>query len=191
MEIKILNSQIEFFKNEEEFINSPNDGVVIAVLENTEVIYNENSGCNLEYCNTHNIKAHKGKINTIGTGVVTLGSIVLTVKHKMSEGGESLSDRFSKALAKYLEDKGLSSVRCDNNDVMVEDGKVASGGEIIKNGFNYMGYQISINQDIIAIKNICNDKPMVKIPTPLSKFGITTEEMVEFCKNYWNKDFND
>jgi hypothetical protein len=186
MEIRYFDSQIDFFEHEDEFINSPNDEVAMAVLKQTEAIYNENSGCNLEYCNANGIKAYKGKINTMGTGVVTKGSIVLTVKKKMLDGGEALTDMFSKALAKYLEEKGLTSVRQDNNDIMVDGMKVASGGEIVLNGFNYMGYQISINQDLIAIKNICS-KPMVKLPAPLSKFGVTTREIISFCRDYFEK----
>jgi hypothetical protein len=189
MDIKIFDSQVDFLTNgEEEFVSSPNDETAIAVLKNTEVIYNDNSGCNLEYCEEKGIKTFKGKINTMGTGVMTSGSLILTVKRDMRNGGEALSDRFSKALSKYLSDKGLPSVRCDNNDVMVDNGKVASGGGIIINGFNYMGYQISVNQDVEAIKNICTDKPMIKQPKALSDFGINTEEMLEFCINYWSKN---
>ena len=189
MEIKLFDSQIDFLnEGEEAFVGSPNDETAIAVLKSTEALYNENSGCNLEYCKAHNIKTYKGKINTMGTGVVTAGSLFLTVKRNMKDGGEALSDRFSKALAKYFAEKGLPAVRCDNNDVMVDNGKVASGGEIFLNGFNYMGYQISVNQDVEAIKNICTDKPMIKQPKALSDFGITTEEMVEFCKEFWSND---
>ena len=102
-------------------------------------------------------------------------------------GGEALSDRFSKELCKYLAQKGLPSVRQDNNDILVDGFKVASGGEITINNWNYMGYQISVNQDIEAIENICT-KPMIKIPKALSDYGITTDEIVEFCKEYWEKE---
>ena len=47
-----------------------------------------------------------------------------------------------------------------------------------------MGYQISINQDLDVIKHACT-KPMEKIPKALSEYGITTEEMVKFCEDYW------
>ncbi len=187
-DIKILNSQIDFFNGyEEKFLASSDDETAIAVLESTEVIYNENSGCNTEYCDEHGISYYKGKIDSIGTGVVTKGSLVLTVKRKMVNGGESLSDSFSKALSAYFVNKGLPSVRQDNNDILVDNGKVASGGEIVINGFNYMGYQISVNQDLDAIKNICT-KPMLKIPKALSEFGITTDEMKNFCVEYWTNN---
>jgi hypothetical protein len=186
--IKELTSQIDFFENyEESFIASQENETAIAVLNGTEVIYNNNSPCNIEYCDAHDIKHYCGKINSIGTGVIVSGSIVLTVKRKMENGGEALSDKFAKALAKYLSDKGLPCVRCDNNDVMVDNGKVASGGEIVINGFNYLGFQISINQDVEAIKNICY-KPMVKVPKALSDFGVTTDDIAKFCKEYWSEN---
>jgi hypothetical protein len=98
MNIKLFDSQIDFLsEGEEAFIGSPNDETAIVVLKGTEVIYNDNSGCNLEYCYAHNIRAYKGKINTMGTGVMTAGSIILTIKRNMKDGGEALSDRFSKA----------------------------------------------------------------------------------------------
>lgn len=65
---------------------------------------------------------------------------------------------------------------------------MASGAEIrvgdnLKNVYNT--YQISINQDIEAIKHICK-KEMIKIPKALSDFGITAEEIVNFCEDYWD-----
>ena len=183
-----LDSQITFFEEvEDKVLSSKVKETVISVLKKTEVIYNENSGLNKEYCDEHGIKYYKGKIDSIGTGVVTAGSIVLTIKRKLLNGGEALSDRFSKELCKYLAQKGLPSVRQDNNDILVDGFKVASGGEITINNWNYMGYQISVNQDIEAIENICT-KPMIKIPKALSDYGITTDEIVEFCKGYWEKE---
>ena len=77
--------------------------------------------------------------------------------------------------------------RCDNNDVLIDGYKVASGCDTNVDGWAYMGYQISINQDIETIKHACN-KPMVKVPKGLGEYGITTKEMVEFCKKYWNNN---
>ena len=55
------------------------------------------------------------------------------------------------------------------------------------NGYNYLGYQISINQDIEAIREIC-DKKSVKPPKALSDWGITTEEIEKFCEEYWTNN---
>jgi hypothetical protein len=29
---------------------------------------------------------------------------------------------------------------------------------------------------------------MIKVPKALSEYGITTEEMVKFCEDYWTKN---
>ena len=44
-----------------------------------------------------------------------------------------------------------------------------------------------VNVDLEAIKNACK-KPMVKVPKALSEYGITTEEMVKFCEDYWKNN---
>ena len=182
-----INSQIKFFEElEEKFLKSKEEGTIIAVLENTEVIYNPNYSINQEYCDKHNIKAFEGKIDSIGVGVVASGSLVLTVK-RQEKGGEAMSDKFTKDLCNYFKAKKLPAVRQDNNDILVNDLKVASGGEISINGWRYMGYQISVNQDYDAIENVCLKKS-VKKPGALSDFGITTEEMFAFCKEYWEEE---
>ena len=79
----------------------------------------------------------------------------------------------------------MNSVRQDNNDVLVDDFKVANGAEVIlSGGYHYIAYQISINQNLEIIRHACL-KPMVKVPKALSEYGITTEEMVKFCEDYW------
>ena len=70
---------------------------------------------------------------------------------------------------------------------MIDNYKVASGCECMEGDFLYMGYQISIYQDIEIIKHACN-KPMIKIPKALSEYGITTEEMLSFCESYWKQN---
>lgn len=181
-----LTSQIEFVKNENTFLNSPNNEVVIVVLNNTEAIYGADGSCNVEWCDENNIPyVHQEKLQGGGCIIGVKGNIFIDVKIK--QDGEALADKFSKALCNYFLSKGLKSVRCDNNDVLVDNYKVASGCESTINGWQYMGYQISINQDIETIKHACN-KPMVKIPKGLREYGITTEEMTNFCKVYWNNN---
>ena len=174
-------------KNEKEFLDSPNEETVIVVLKQTEAIYGADDSCDTKWCDENNVPyAHQGKLQGGGCIIGVKGNLFIDAKRK-ANGGECLSDKFSKALAEYFKGKGLESVRCDNNDVLVDNYKVASGCETNENGWKYMGYQISINQDIDTIKNACN-KPMVKIPKGLGKYGITTDEMVRFCKKYWKNN---
>ena len=186
MKIKEYTSQIEFVNNEGEFLNSSNEETAIVVLNQTEVIYGKDDSCNVQWCIDNNIPySHQEKLQGGGCIVGVEGNIFIDAKR--TPKGICVSDAFSKALEQYFKGKGLTSVRCDNNDVLIDGYKVASGCESNINGFQYMGYQISINQDIETIKNACN-KPMEKTPKGLGEYGITTDEMVEFCKRYWSNN---
>lgn len=183
--ITILDSQIEFVKNEHKFLNSNTDEIVIVILKETEAIYGSNDSCNIQWCKENNVKyIHQSKLQGGGCIIGVKGNLFIDIKKQIC-GGECLTDKFSKALTKYFKDKGLQSVRQDNNDVLIDNYKVASGCEtIINDKYEYMGYQISIYQDLETIKHACN-KPMIKIPKGLNEYGITTEEMKEFCINFW------
>ena len=183
--IKEYDSQIEFVKNEDEFLNSSDNETALITLKQTEVCYGADDSCNVEYCKENNIPyIHQSKLQGGGCIVGVEGNIFIDVKRKLED--RCLSDKFSYVLADYFKEIGLSAVRTDNNDVLINDFKVASGCETTKNGWQYMGYQISINQDLELIRNVCN-KEMVKIPKGLSEFGITTNDMVKFCKDYWSE----
>lgn len=185
MNIQYLNSQIEFVNNEEEFLSSNTAQAVIIVLDNIEVCYGKDDSCNTEYCDEHNINyVHQSKLQGGGCIVGIKDNIFIDAKDKAE--GYCLSDRFSEALCQFLKSKGLDSVRCDNNDVLVDGYKVASGCETSINEWQYMGYQISMNQNIELIQNICN-KEMSKIPKGLSEFNILKEDILQFCTNYWQK----
>ena len=155
-------------------------------MQNTEVVYGANGSCNTEWPDENNISyVHQSKLQGGGCIVGVAGNIFVDVKSKLPDNGICLSDNFSKALCEYLKSKGLDSVRQDNNDVLVEGYKVASGCETTVDDNQYMGYQISINQDIETIRHACN-KEMIKVPKGLSEYGITTEDIKDFCIKYWS-----
>lgn len=182
-----LTSQIEFVEMEDEFLNSENNETAIIVLKETEAVYGADDSCNTEWCDANNIPyIHQYRLKRGGCIIGVKGNIFIDVKRAIDNvDSECLSDKFSKALCEYLKTIGLNSVRQDNNDVLVDGYKVASGCETFVNDFKYMGYQISINQDLEVIKHACN-KEMVKEPKGLSEFGVTTEDMVAFCEEYWS-----
>lgn len=189
MKIQYTNSQIEFHKKYmEDFLNSDEEGVKIAIMDRTEALYGGDWTIDKEWCNKNSIPYSQGKlIQNTGCIIAVKGNVLLDVKKKF-KGGECLCDKFSKYLVQYFKDKGMNSVRQDNNDVLVDDFKVASGAEVtLPNGFQYVAYQISINQDIETIKHACL-KPMVKVPKALSEYGITTEEIVKLCEDYWTRE---
>ena len=184
MKIQEYNSQIEFV-NSKDFSESESVAA-ITTMRDTEVIYGAEGSCNTEWCNENGVGCvHKDKLQGGGCIVCAAGNVLVDVKKEMLNGGECLSDTFAKAVCTYLKEQGLNSVRQDNNDVLVDDYKVASGCESSYNNLHYMGYQISINQDMEIIEHACN-KEMIKVPKGLYEYGITTEQIVEFCKEYWS-----
>lgn len=187
MEIKYYNSQIEFHKNDmENFLNSDKEEFKITVLDRTEALYGGESTIDKKWCDEHNIPYSQGKlIQHTGCIIGVKGNILLDIK-KYLTNGKAICDDFSERLCEYFMKRGLNSVKQDNNDILVDGFKVASGAEVtLPNGFQYVAYQISINQDLEAIKHACL-KPMIKVPKALSEYGITTEEMKKFCEDYWN-----
>ena len=185
MNIIWCNSQIDFINNIDSFINSSDELCKITIMDKTEAIYIDEGTCDLEWCKQHAIPfARQTYFFNAGCIIAVKGNMFIDAKVKVN--GENAADVFSKALCKYFIDKGFTSVRCDNNDVLIDGFKVASGCESLVNDLNYMGYQISINQDLETIKHVCK-KEMVKVPKALSDYGITTEEMIEFCINFFQK----
>jgi hypothetical protein len=111
MRILELNSQIEFVNDESHFLRSHENEVVLVVLDKTEVVYGSDDSCNTQWCDENNISyVHQEKLQRGGCIVGVKGNIFIDAKIKLN-GGECLSDRFSKALAKYLKEKGLQCVR--------------------------------------------------------------------------------
>ena len=198
MNIYKLNSQIDFVKNyEHNFLNSSNNELYIIILDNTEVIYGNPESCNVEYCNDNNINYIRQSYLSGGGCIVGVkGNIFIDYKHivKVDDNTDlakikKVDKQFSIALCEYFKSKGLNSARCDNNDVLIDDFKVASGCFFEQlyndNYIQYMGYQISIYQDLDLINHVCN-KEMKKIPKALSEYGITTEEMIQFIENFYS-----
>lgn len=159
---------------------------VLVVHEQTEVSYGNQNDINLEYCESHNIPAYNLQRDG-GCIVYAKGNVSFAdVRPNNSKDFELINIKFLIDFTKFLENKGLNVVR-DNNDILVDGYKVASGAAINllpdwKRTFSTV--QISINQDIEAIKGICL-KPMKKEPKGLSEYGITTKEVELFVMNWF------
>ena len=165
------------------YLTDKEEHIAITICEKPTVGYC-NDDFNKEYCDLNNIPYynHHGDGGTIvmSEGSIALGFIYNNRKYKRWMLSYLLAD-----LAKHLKTLGLAVTR-DRNDILIDGYKVASGCAInLKPDFKwtYEIIQISINQDIEAIKNICK-KPMVKIPKGLSEYGITTETIVNWCSNW-------
>ncbi len=152
----------------------------------TEVGYSGRAeDINLDYCTEHNIPVYNQNRKG-GTIVCSPGNVGLGIIYTTEEYREFLFVRLMREFADWLNDRGLS-VEYTKNDILVDGYKVASGC-----GFNlppdfkrtYEGAQISINQDVELIRNICT-KPMVKIPKGLSEYGITTNEVYTWVDEWF------
>ena len=183
--VKKYDSQIEFVNNlEEEFLNSYENETVIVVLDQTEVICCNEHYCDLEWCKEHNLPVVKQDKLFLGNCTVGMkGNIIINAK-RTKEIHHFMSYEFSKALAEYLIEKGLPGVSYFNNCVFVAGFKVASGSDAPWNEYQYTGYQISIYQDMDLFEGVL--KNTVNPPLGLSDFDITTDEIIEFCMNYWS-----
>ena len=174
----------DYLKIEKSFIDSLESETAIAALENEEVIYQSEDVCNIDYLKEHHITHFKFNFQCRCI-VAAKGNVMLVIK-RPHKGGESLVQIFSKAFCEYLNGRGLDSAVCDNNDIMVDGYKTASAVQSEIKNWDFICFQISINQDIETIKNVCK-KPMIKIPRGLGEYGITTEEILQFCTDYWSK----
>lgn len=162
--------------------------VYYCVHETTEINYGDQNDCDLEYCKEHNIPTYMMKRGG-GTIVCSKGNIGISAITPVKWGW--ICHDFLKSFSEYLSGCHLN-VEISGNDILVDGYKVASCVELrVGEDLNhiYSTYQISINQDIEAIKHICK-KEMVKIPKALSDYGITTEEIVNFCEDYWDNIIN-
>lgn len=185
MELQKFYSMVDYMEYEKGIINNNEEKASIVLIQQPEVIYESDKCCDVDYCKNNNIIHTQEKHMRASCVVMDKGNIILAIKRR-NINGKCLANVFSAALRDYLIEKGLPNVVYDSNDILVDGYKVASGAEGEVNSLRYMGYQISINQNMELIKSVCK-KPMVKVPKGLSEWGITTENIVEFCKNFWGK----
>ena len=163
-----------------------NDYRCIVIQDKNEVSYGKENDVNFEYCEEHNIPCYDlqrdGGCIVHFTGVVAWAEIATnTPEHIVITNIE-----FLYKLCRYLKEKGLNAI-VNNNDILVDDYKVASGCAInLLPDFHrtFSAVQICMYCDIELIEHICL-KPMGKTPKGLSEFGITQKEMIAFVENYF------
>ena len=176
----------EFAENIDKIFASNNSGYIV-VSESTEVEIGNQNDCDFEYCKEHNIPVYDIKRDG-GTIVYTKGAVSIAMIFDVKYGW--ISENFNSHLVNYLKDYISSEHTIEHmgNDILIDGYKVASGTELrIGNNLEkiYAGFQLSINQDLEAIKHVCK-KEMVKVPKGLSDYGITTEEIIIFCEDFWD-----
>lgn len=150
----------------------------------TEISHGWENDYNKEYCKQRAIPCHNlqrgGGTIVYSKGNVSVGFIYNNRKYKRFMLVEMINN-----LKDYFVSKGLNA-EVNHNDILIDGYKVAScWGHNYGDGYQwtYELVQISINQDLDVIKNVCQ-KPMVKVPKGLGEYGITTDEIVEWCDKW-------
>ena len=148
MELQKFYSMIEFMNAEKVFVNDEAEVGSIVLIQQPEVIYESEDCCNVDYCKENNIVCFHEKYMRASCVVMDKGNIILGIK-RQNINGKCLISVFSKAFVDFLKSKNLN-VTTDKNDILIDGYKVASGteSEFIKYAHRYMGYQISLNQNM-------------------------------------------
>jgi lipoate-protein ligase A len=153
------------------------------VSEQTEVHYGNNNDCDLEYCKQNNIPVYN--IDRCGgTIVCSPGTIGVALITNVDGGWQC--EKMLKTFSEYLRNKGIDCV-VSNNDILIDGFKVVASMEWrVCDDLSkiYSAILLSYDVDIEAIRHICK-KEMVKIPKGLKDFGLTQDELVLWCKNYF------
>lgn len=160
---------------------------VVCPLEELSVNYGNNNDINKKYCDSHSI-LYRYENRSGGCMVLFPGNIIIhDVRPAITF---TLQYQFLEDFANWLKSLNIDNVEATGNDVLINDKKVI--GAVSESllgpylGLMFCGISISINSDIELIDNICT-KEMVKIPGALSDYGITTEEVMQWTLDWFDK----
>lgn len=152
------------------YLIQPNDAIVSGLSDLQE-----------EYVN--NIKTYCWR--TCGGSIVCKkGDVGVSFFIEKESNAKTIWLDFMNSIANWLKEKQINAEFVDN-DILV-DGCKCSGSSFNPCNANY-GFciiQISLTVDIPLIESVCT-KPMKKTPKGLGDYGITTEEVVEFVKGFF------
>ena len=162
----------------------------IILHEQTEVSFGWENDYNKEYCEQNNIPCYNlqrgGGTIVYSKGNVSVGFIYDNKKYKKFMLEQMMSD-----FKDFLSAKGINA-KIDSNDLLADGFKVASvWGHNYGTNFDWTleFAQISVNQYIQKIKNICL-KPMLKVPKGLSDYGVGTQQVIDWVQNWLDKNTN-
>lgn len=172
---------INFMRN-----NNIINAACVVPVEDLTVNYGRAADVDIEFCDNHNIPVfyidRSGGAIVLFPGNVAIDAVYSTTSYQM------MFD-FLSSFKKYLKEKNIKS-DIDGNDLIVEGKKVVGAvGEVLPapfSGLTYIGVSISLNSDPELISKICT-KDSVKVPGALSDYGVTTEEVIEFALEWFNK----
>ena len=88
-------------------------------------------------------------------------------------------------IAAMLRSKGINAAE-NNNDVTVNGYKVVGYAQSVPSPLLCVAIAVSMNANLEDIRAICT-KDMVKVPTGLSNYGITRQDMIDVFYNIENR----
>ena len=160
---------------------------VVFPIEELSVNYGKANDIDKDYCDQHDIH-YRYENRSGGCMVLFPGNIIVQSVYP----GQTFTrqHKFTHDFVDWLISKGIDA-STDNNDVMIGDTKVVGTvSETLPSPFRgwiFFGIQISINADPLLIGHICT-KASTKMPNALSRYGVTTEETMEWILNWFNNN---
>lgn len=185
MEIIQLTAQniVEGFHN---VISNRKQCFVYGIPDNNYVFQGTTAMCDCEYCEENNIKIlpipNEGGVIVLSKGDVEIGIF--------KDNGWNVCSNYMKELCERLKEK-VPNIEIEGNDLII-DGKYKCAGSSsrnlgdAKNPYIYTAVHISLSVNLELINHICK-KEMIKIPTGLGQYGITTEDLVDIIIDIYKK----
>ena len=169
--------------------NGIENAACVVPIEDLSVNYGRDGDIDFDYCDEHGIPYFF--IDRKGGAIVLFpGNIAVDAIYSVSSC--NLAIMFLEDMVRFLEARDIK-VSIEGNDLMVNGKKIVGiVGQPLPTPFDkysYMGFSISINSNAELIDKICT-KPMNKIPGALSDYGITTEEVMEWTLDWFDKHRN-
>ena len=169
--------------------NGIKNAACVVPIEDLSVNYGRDGDIDFDYCDEHGIPYFF--IDRKGGAIVLFpGNIAVDAIYSVSSC--NLAIMFLEDMVQFLEARNINA-SIEGNDLMVDGKKIVGAvGQPLPtpfDGYSYMGFSISINSDAELIDKICT-KPMNKVPGALSDYGITTEEVMEWTLEWFDKHRN-
>jgi len=119
-------------------------------------------------------------LNIVGGPIVSvIGDLnfVMVTKEKTAWCTE-----IREAFVEWLKCKELNA-EIHKNDMLIDSKKFSGSTHFVQNGMNCEGFMVAMKNSEELVRQICT-KPMEKVPTGLSDYGVTKEEVFEFVDNF-------
>lgn len=174
-ELKIENFQETIMK----YIQNKTECMLYSFIPRN-IVYKGKGVINEQYCVEHDYLIYPS-IDFGGGIVATKNDLVVII---IKKDAWTLGNEIITKLIDYLSIKNINA-KLVNNDIIIDDiYKSASFSSVnIGDGYIYTGIQCTFNPNVEDIKNICNNKPMKKIPKGLSEYGVYGQEILNLLRN--------